>query len=273
MRTAAAFLIPSAVLIAIVLLAQSASAGLPASGRTATVNAAQEIDRAVIFALANKNTEAVKTLKDVSTKNITSEDQSRVAVTLGRIYFQAGKFTEAAEQYDKVSKVSPYWLNSLEEKAWTQYQLKNTGKSLAVLKTLTNPVFADEVSPEVYFLQSLNQLKTCDYLAVFKTIEQFKKAARQPLAEAEQKANAGDREAKAKVKDYSDTISKLQLAEVEAIQYVHSADPSKARPTISKVSKNSSQLSFPESDEVWLDEIDSYQVQAKGCPTAAQGVM
>lgn len=264
MRTAAAFLIPSAVLVAIVLLAQGAKA--------AGVNANQAIDRAVIFALANRNTEAVKTLKDVETKKITSDEKSRVAVTLGRIYYQSGKFKEAAEQYDKVAKDSPYWLKSLEEKAWAQYQLKNTGKSLAVLKTLTNPVFSDEVAPEVYFLQSLNQLKTCDYLAVFKTIDQFKKAARAPLVEAEQKANAGDRAAKAKVKEYSQTISKLQLAEVEAIQYVHTADPDKSRPTLSKISKNSRQLSFPESDEVWLDEIDAYQVQAKGCPSA-QGVM
>lgn len=271
MRTLAAFLIPSAVLIAVVLLAQSAAAMLPTSGRTATVNAAQEIDRAIIFALADRNTEAVKTLKNVSQKKITSDDKSRVAMTLGRIFFQAGKYAEASEQYDLVAKSSPYWLKSLEEKAWAHYHLKKTGKSLAILKTLTNPVFADEVSPEVYFLQSLNQLKTCDYLAVFKTIEHFKKVARTPLAEAEQKANAGDRAAKAKVNEYSDVISKLQLTEVEAIQYVHATDPGE-RPTLSKISKNSRQLSFPESEEVWLDEIDAYQVQAKGCPTA-QGVM
>ena len=263
MRTAVAFLIPSAVLIAILLLAQSSKA--------ATVNADQEIDRAVIFALADKNTEAVTTLKNVESQKISSEEKSRVAMTLGRIYYQAGKFAESAEQYDKVQKDSPYWLKSLEEKAWAQYQLKNTGKSLAVLKTLTNPVFADEVSPEVYFLQSLNQLKTCDYPGIFKTIEQFKKVSRAPLAEAEQKADAGNAQAKAKVKEYSQTISKLQLTEVEAIQHVYTTEPGH-RPTISKVTKNSSQLSFPESEEVWLDEIDSYQVQAKGCPTA-QGVM
>jgi hypothetical protein len=262
MRSAAAFLIPSAVLIAIVLLAQNAKAA---------INADQEIDRAVIFALADRNNEAVQTLKSVETQKITSEAKSRVSMTLGRIYYQAGKFAESAEQYDKVGKDSPYWLKSLEEKAWAQYQLKNTGKSLAILKTLTNPVFADEVSPEVYFLQSLNQLKTCDYPGVFKTIEQFKKVSKAPLAEAEQKANAGDSQAKAKVDEYSQTISKLQLAEVEAIQYVYTTEPGK-RPTISKVSKNSNQLSFPESEEVWLDEIDAYQVQAKGCPTA-QGVM
>ena len=263
MRTIAAFLIPSAVLIAIVLLAQNAKA--------ATVNAGQEIDRAIIFALADKNTEAVKTLKNIESKKITSEEKSRVSMTLGRIYYQAGKFAESVEQFDKVTKDSPYWLKSLEEKAWAQYKLKNTGKSLAVLKTLTNPVFGDEVSPEVYFLQSLNQLKTCDYPGVFKTIEQFKKVAKTPLAEAEQKANSGDRQAKAKVEEYSQTVSKLQLAEVEAIQYVYATEPGN-RPTISKLSKNSSQLSFSESEEVWLDEIDAYQVQAKGCPTA-QGVM
>lgn len=263
MKNLAAYLVPSAVLVAVAMTSSQAAA---------SVNAAQEIDRAIIFALADRNTEAVKTLKAVSTKKISSEDKSRAAVTLGRIYFQGGKYAEAVEQYELVAKDSTYWLKSLEEKAWTQYQLKNTGKSLAVLKTLTNPVFADEVAPEVYFLQSLNQLKTCDYLAVFKTIEQFKKAAREPLAVAEQKANAGDRNAKATVAEYSTTINKLQLAEVEAIQYVHATDPGQ-RPTISKLSKNSKQLSFPESDEVWLDEIDAYQVQAKGCPTAAQGVM
>lgn len=263
MRNLVAFLVPSAVLIAIVLLAQNSHA--------ATINANQEIDRAILFALADRNNEAIKTLEEVSTKNISSVDKSRVAVTLGRIYYQTGKFNEAATEYDKVSKDSPLWLQSLEEKAWTHYQLKNTGKSLAVLRTLVNPVFADVVSPEIYFLQSLNQLKTCDYLGVFNTIEKFKKVSKAPLAAAESKANLGDQQASAKVADYSSTISKLQLVEVEAIQHVYTTENGK-RPIISKVTKNSRQLSFPESDEVWLDEIDSYQVQAKGCPQA-QGVM
>lgn len=267
MRNFAAFLVPSAILIAIVLLAQTSHAGVLASAA-----ANQEIDRAIILALADKNTDAIKTLKDVSSKNISKMDQSRVAATLGRIYYQAGKYTEAAEQYDQVSKDSPLWLQSLEEKAWAHYQLKNTGKSLAVLKTLLNPVFAEDISSEDYFLQSLNQLKTCDYLGVFNTIEKFKKVSKSPLASLESKANQGDREASAKVNEYSTTISKLQLVEVEAIQHVYTTENGK-RPVISKVTKNSSQLSFPESDEVWVDEIDSYQVQAKGCPNSAQGVM
>jgi lipopolysaccharide biosynthesis regulator YciM len=268
MRNLAAFIIPSAVLVLVVLLAQQSKA---AEGTRASF-AAQEINRAIIFALADKNADAVKTIKALPADKLSKEEKSRAAATLGRIYFQQGKYSEAVEQYDQVTKDSPLWLQSVEEKAWAHYHLKSTGKSLALLKTLMNPVFIDAVSPEIYFLQSLNQLKTCDYLAVFKTIDQFKKVAKTPLVTAEQEAAAGDAKAKARVKEFGDTIAKLQLVEVEAIQYVHVTDPVGSRPTISKVSKNSKQLSFPESDEVWLDEIDAYQVQAKGCPSA-QGVM
>lgn len=276
MRKLAAFIIPAAVLLLIVSLAHQSDAAVGSaknpSSKLATVNAAQEIDRAILLALGDKNSDAIKTLKAIPQDQLSKSEKTRLALTLGRIYFQDQKFEEAVAQYDLVTKDSSFWFQALEEKAWTQYHLKNTGKSLAILKTLTNPLFADEVSPEVYFLQSLNQLKICDYLAVFKTIDQFKRVAREPLAAVEQKANLGDAQAKAKVRQYSDTITKLQLVEVEAIQYVHVTDPRQARPTISKVTKTSNQLSFPESDEVWLDEIDSYQVQAKGCPSA-QGVM
>ncbi len=74
------------------------------------------------------------------------------------------------------------------------------------------------------------------------------------------------------VKETQAILRKLHLVEVEAVSRmytdVHLADAKKTSPAIER---NANTLVFPDdNDDVWLDEIDSYRVNAKGCPASAQ---
>lgn len=72
------------------------------------------------------------------------------------------------------------------------------------------------------------------------------------------------------VKDLGEVLRKFHLIEVEAVSRmyskVHLAD---AKTPSSKVQRDANTLVFPDdSDDVWLDELDNYHVEANGCPGA-----
>lgn len=70
------------------------------------------------------------------------------------------------------------------------------------------------------------------------------------------------------VKEIDTNLRRLHLIEVEAVQRMHSqmhlADVKKSGPGIER---DANTLVFPDDEnEVWLDELDKYRVNAKGCP-------
>ncbi|MDZ4677973.1 MAG: hypothetical protein SGI74_10770 [Oligoflexia bacterium] len=72
--------------------------------------------------------------------------------------------------------------------------------------------------------------------------------------------------AKVDMSEISKNLQKLQIVEVEAIQRMH-ANPKKSDEdkSFQKITDNNV-IEFPYRDEIWLDELDHYQVNAKGCP-------
>ncbi len=67
--------------------------------------------------------------------------------------------------------------------------------------------------------------------------------------------------AKEEVEEISKLLRKFQIAEVEATQRMSM----KQKFTEAKEEDDSGKLVFHDDDEVWLDEVDSYKVRAKGC--------
>lgn len=72
------------------------------------------------------------------------------------------------------------------------------------------------------------------------------------------------------LKHYQEVIKKLQLIEADAIQRLHLDERMKGqRSWLAKneKKKDSHWLSFPvDYEDVWLDELDNYDVKAKNCP-------
>lgn len=70
------------------------------------------------------------------------------------------------------------------------------------------------------------------------------------------------------VKDTESILRKMHLIEVEAVSRIYSEQHlADAKKTSAPIARNANTLVFPDDDQdVWLDELNSYHVDAKGCP-------
>lgn len=116
---------------------------------------------------------------------------SKNTLKKARTLFAAGKYDEALEAYQQIPKGNDLWLQAVEEKGWAYYRQGSPEKAMAQAKTLLSPAFAETVSPEAYFLQSLSQLKICDYKGVFETHELFKKKQKDHIVQIQQLSENG----------------------------------------------------------------------------------
>jgi hypothetical protein len=73
--------------------------------------------------------------------------------------------------------------------------------------------------------------------------------------------------AKAELSEYRTVIHKMHIIEAEVIQRMYLDESLKGiRPELPRASQDPNVLHFPYTDELWLDEIDSYQARVKSCP-------
>lgn len=89
--------------------------------------------------------------------------------------FARGEFKKAAELYTTVPASSDFWLEALEERAWSEVRINEYEKALADLQSITSTVWSSQVGPESYMLSTFVSLKICNYKDVVKKIETFKK--------------------------------------------------------------------------------------------------
>ncbi len=72
---------------------------------------------------------------------------------------------------------------------------------------------------------------------------------------------------KLELNEIQDTTQKLNILEAEIIQRIHNFENNKNRPVQGDLAKSSANvLTFPVNDESWIDELDSFRAQVKGCP-------
>ncbi|MGZ3771278.1 MAG: tetratricopeptide repeat protein [Bdellovibrio sp.] len=109
----------------------------------------------------------------------------------GRALFAKGQFDEAITNYNSIPRGNTYWLSAVEEKGWAYFRQENYEKALAQTKTLLAPQFAEIVNSEAFLLQSLAQLKICDYKSVFETNTIFKEKQKARILEVQNLAKSG----------------------------------------------------------------------------------
>lgn len=126
--------------------------------------------------------------KEVLARTNTSD---RKAITEARNLFAAGKFDAALAKYNQIEKGSDYWLEAVEEKGWAYHRKGDFEKSLAQTKTLLAEPLVQVSGSEGFFLQSLSQLKICDYPGIFNTHQAFKDTQRARVNAIEQMAKTG----------------------------------------------------------------------------------
>jgi tetratricopeptide (TPR) repeat protein len=122
-------------------------------------------------------------LKDVLEKRPDSEFKSIVAITLARLHFQAGQYKEAYEQYLKVDKTHPEWLQSMIEQAWAQVLSEDYEGATGNMFSLHTDFFKKAFAPESYVVRTVGYLNLCQYGDGAKVVYDFKKKYTPVLAQ------------------------------------------------------------------------------------------
>jgi hypothetical protein len=114
-------------------------------------------------------------LKDVEDKQPKSEFKSIVALTLARLHFQAGQYKEAFDNYLKVDKQNPEWMQAMMEQAWTQILSEDYEGAAGNMFSLHTDFFKKAFAPESYVVRTVGYLNLCQYGDGAKVIYDFKK--------------------------------------------------------------------------------------------------
>ena len=70
-----------------------------------------------------------------------------------RTSYQNGNLDAALNTYQKIPQNSDYWVESLEERAWTHLRKGDNNQALSLITTLTSDLLAPQIGPEPYFLK------------------------------------------------------------------------------------------------------------------------
>lgn len=99
-------------------------------------------------------------------------------MTAARLLYQNGLLDGAIDYYKKISKSSEHWFLAQEEMAWAYLRKGEPQNTLALTKSFVIPEFAKSFSwltgPEAFYVQTLGQLKVCDYTAVLSSLKQYR---------------------------------------------------------------------------------------------------
>lgn len=142
---------------------------------------------------SGKTTLNLLDFKTLEAKNIPTclDCDSKANLEKARDLFAKGQYDKALDLYNKIPKGSDYWFQAVEEKGWAFFRQNNAEKALAQSKTLISPQFSEVVNSEAYLLQSLTQLKICDYKSIFETHQMFKDKQRNRIAEVQALSQSG----------------------------------------------------------------------------------
>lgn len=83
--------------------------------------------------------------------------------TLARIYFQKAQYKQAYQNYLKIDRSSPLWLQSVVEQAWAQILVGDHIGAAGNMFSLHTEIFKKAYLPESYIVRTVGYLNLCQY--------------------------------------------------------------------------------------------------------------
>ena len=139
----------------------------------------------VIFNEQEKFKSAVRAFRDVYTEEVENFNDAREVqkvnelrdlslINIASIYYGIARYEEASSYYEKVSRQSTYWAESLFRDAWSNLHLGELNVTLGKVLTVESPYFIDtDFIPEARILKALTYFQLCDYNRVEAIINDF----------------------------------------------------------------------------------------------------
>jgi tetratricopeptide (TPR) repeat protein len=104
-----------------------------------------------------------------SDKNVSS----LMAINMARIYFNLGNYKSSLEEYKKIGKDHPVWLQGLIEQGWAQVLVGDNSGAIGNMHSLHSPYFKAVYKPESYVVRSIGYLNICQYGDAYKSLHRM----------------------------------------------------------------------------------------------------
>ena len=178
-------------------------------------------------------------------------------------YFLAGLIHLRVCDYPKIFDSIKEFKEKFRPRLIAIQELSNTGTSKAarevVQKLSSEPLVWKTIAAEAKELPRLFH-RDAILAARVRAMKKGQATSQDVMARLQQLA-------KNDMQEISDILQKVQLLEAEVIQRIHMAEKPNTRANRSSdIARNSDTLVFPDTNEYWMDELDKYHVNVKGCP-------
>jgi tetratricopeptide (TPR) repeat protein len=111
-----------------------------------------------------------KIVNDSKTDKSKMEFQALVALNAARMHFQEQNFKAADENFHKVYKDHPLWLQSLTELGWAQLLSGDFEGAIGNMYSIHSPFFATVYKPESFVIRTIGYLSLCQYGDAYKAL-------------------------------------------------------------------------------------------------------
>ena len=119
---------------------------------------------------------ATKVLSWLLSKTKDSYRKDKISLTIARLLADIGESKASEYYYKKIKKISYMWFLASEEMAWIHLRESDNSQAYSTAMSLNYPGFLQSISPSMYFVMALSQLKNCDNEGAVQTLINFKKA-------------------------------------------------------------------------------------------------
>lgn len=109
-------------------------------------------------------------VNDKKTDRSKMEFQALVALNAARIHFQERNFKEAHDNFLKVYKDHPLWLQSLTELGWSQLMDGDYEGAIGNMHSIQSPFFQAVYKPESYVIRTIGYLNLCQYGDAYRSL-------------------------------------------------------------------------------------------------------
>lgn len=163
---------------------------------------------------------AVNTLEDLIKKVPSSNKNLRslIHINLGRMYFQMNQFDRSIQNYVKIEKDHPLWIEALTEQGWAQILNEDYVGAIGNMYSIHSPYFKAVFKPETYVVRTIGYLNICQYGDAYRTLTNLEEVYR-PWTERINRYRSSGRNPQAYYETIRKYLKSASSTEVDNLPY------------------------------------------------------
>ncbi len=99
--------------------------------------------------------------------------ESLIAVNLARIRFLQGRYQSSLEEYARIPKDHPLWVQGLIEQGWTQLNVDDPEGAVGNMYSLHSPYFKTVFMPESWVVRTIGYINICQFGDAYRTLSKL----------------------------------------------------------------------------------------------------